>query len=113
MATIEELKREIAKEKAYAESDVEMLNLGKQKKGLEKKLKSMKYKRKFGKFTPNVNTATVRKVSSKIIGGVKRLGSEVNKVRIKQDSIDCKQRTDLKPNNEYQPKQQRRVGLFG
>ena len=111
MATIGELKREIAREKAYAEGDIEISILGKQKKGLERQLKSMKYKRKFGKYTPNVNVKTIRKVSSKIIGGVRQLGSEVNKVREKQDAMDCKRKTDLKP-NKYQPSQ-RRVGLFG
>jgi len=111
MATIEELKREISKEKAYAESDIEMSNLGKKKKGLEKQLKSMRYKRKFGKSVPQVNVSTIKKVSSGIMGCVKRLGSEVNKVREKQDAMDCKSRTDLKP-NKYKHKP-RRIGLFG
>ena len=109
MVTIEELKREISKEKAYAESDIEMSNLGKQKKGLERQLKSMRYQRKFGRHVPKVNTVAIKKVSSGIIGGVKRLGSGVNKVREKQDVMDCKRRTDLKTN---QPRP-RRVGLFG
>ena len=109
MATIEELKREISKEKAYAESDIEMSNLGKKKKGLERQLKQMRYQRKVGKFVPKANPIAIKKVSSRIIGGVKRLGSEVNKVRVKQDAMDCKRRTDLKTN---QPRP-RRVGLFG
>ena len=89
--------------------DIEMSNLGKKKKGLEKQLKSMRYKRKFGKSVPQVNVSTIKKVSSGIMGCVKRLGSEVNKVREKQDVMDCKRRTDLKTN---QPRP-RRVGLFG
>jgi len=65
MATIEELKREISKERSYAESDDEIANLGKEKKNLTKQLKSMRFKRKFSKYVPNVNTTTIKKVSSK------------------------------------------------
>ncbi len=111
MVTIDELKREISKERSYAESDDEIANLGKEKKNLTKQLKSMRFKRKFSKYVPNVNTTTIKKVSSKIMGGIKKLGTEVNKVRERQDALDRKRRTDLMPDNKFKPKP-RRVGLF-
>ena len=122
MSTIEELRREIAREKAYEESDIEMANLGKEKKYLEKELKARKFKRKYGKFVPSVDInkvkkfgsgikSDVQKFGSGIKSGVQRLGSEVNKVRERQDAISMKRKTDLKPNKQ-QPIR-KRVGLFG
>ena len=88
-----------------------MCNLGKEKKYLEKELKARKFKRKYGKFVPSVDINKVKKFGSGIKSGVQRLGSEVNKVRERQDAISMKRKTDLKPNKQ-QPIR-KRIGLFG
>ena len=112
MATIEELRREIAREKAYEESDIEMANLGKEKKYLEKDLKARRFKRKYGKFVPSVDMNKVKKVGSGIKSGIQRLGSEVGKVRAKQDARERQEKAIKKRKTKQRPQSQG-LGIFG
>lgn len=112
MATIDELKREIAREKSYAESEAEIQKIGDEKKSLQKQLKSMKFKRKFGKFVPKVDVKAIKKIGTGIKSGIQRLNSEVGKVRDRQDIMDRQNRSISKRKTKQKPQPQR-VGLFG
>ena len=103
MATIEELKREIQREKNYEESEREMNNLGIEKKQLEKQLKQMKFKRKFGKYIPNVKP---------VVSEFKKLGKEIKKIQEEQNSKD-RQSKSIKKRKSKQYTQRRGLGLFG
>ena len=111
MATIEELRREIQREKNYEESEREMSNLGLEKKQLEKQLKQMKFKRKFGRFVPNVDMNKVKKVGVGIKTGINRLGKEVGKMQEEQNRRDRQSRAIKKVKSKQYP-QRSGLGLF-
>jgi hypothetical protein len=62
MATINELRAEIAKEKSLIENEEDMQKLGQERKALENELKQLRFKRKYGKYS---------ETAKPIISGVK------------------------------------------
>lgn len=57
MATLEELKKEIAREKLLKSSRTDYENIDKEKKRLENELKKLKSERKYGKYKPIISGA--------------------------------------------------------
>ncbi len=112
MATIEELRREINRESNYEQGDREMKNLGLEKQQLEKQLKQMKFKRKFGKYVPNIDMNKVKKVGDGIKTGINRLGKEVGKMKEEQNRRD-RQSKAIKKRKFKQYPQRSGLGLFG
>ena len=57
MATIQDLRNEIRKEKSWQENDIELEKLGHERRELEKELKSLRFERKFKNIKPIVSGA--------------------------------------------------------
>jgi len=108
MATISELKYAIKKEKGYYENEREINNQGLERKKLEKELKDLIFKRKYGKYIEG---------SKPVISGVKtafkRIGTEFKKVQTNVLEDDRRKKAIRKKGFVPVLRESRRGGIFG
>jgi predicted RNase H-like nuclease (RuvC/YqgF family) len=106
MASIEDLRREIAKEKSWQENELEMQKLGKEKSQLTKELRNLRFQRKYGK-----SIETVKPIISGAKNTIQRLRSEVSKLTEEQNKRDRINKSIRKKG--FQPNLSERRSLFG
>lgn len=105
MATLQQLKEELAREKGYALNEMELNKIGNERRQIEKEIKELRFKRKYGGAVS---------AGKSVVGGFKsafsKLGTEVGKLQQNQINRE-RQEKAIKKRGFKQNKSP--IGLFG